>query len=268
MSSRRAVGSFVVQAGLLAAPVQLFTSVGENESRTKRRELHTKCNTPLNRRQYCATCETMVTSEEVTKGFEYEKGQFVLMPDDECKNLVVPSKNVFAIEAFVDPVDSIYFDKTYDLSSGKGGEPVFNLLINGLHETGKHAVGKVTLRDKEQLAVLRECRGVLLMHTLYYGNEIRPTFGQALPAVDATMLTQMTQLVQMMAGNFDPNARADAYTEAFLKAVEAKRRDPAALVTAPTATQATPTVDLAEALKTMLASTSVAPKKSKAAKRK
>lgn len=260
--SRRATGSFVVQAGLLAAPVQLFTSIGENESRTKRKELHKACNTPLNRKQFCSCCNKIVDAAEVTKGYEYEKGQYVILTDDECKALVTPSKNVFAVESFVPMIDPVYFDKTYDLEPGKGGEPVFNLLLAGLTDANVCALGRVTLREKEQLAVLRASGGVLFMHTLFYGNEVRPQLGQPLPSVDAKMLAQMKQFIQMMFGEFDPCARTDAYTEAFLAAVDKKRKDPNALVALPQSTVAAPAMDLAEAFKQMLATVPAAtPKK-------
>ena len=252
-ASRRAVGSFVIQAGLMGAPVQAFTSIGENESKTKRRELHTVCKGTLGRKQWCGHCNKEVPKDEVAKGYEYEKDHFVMLSDEECKALHVTSKSVFTVESFVDPINPVFYDKAYDLGPGKGGEGFFNLLINGLATANKIAVGKITMRDREQLAALHVEDGVLFMHTLFYGEEVRPELGQSLPSVDSKILQQMLQYIGILAGEFKPTQTTDAYTEAFLKAVDLKRKDPNALVATPAAAAPVAAVDLADALRQMLA---------------
>lgn len=128
----------------------------------------------LEYKRWCPECEREIPWEEVEKGYEVEEGEYVTFEKEELRNVIETSKNL-QIEKFIDfaEVDSLYFDKQYYLVPQEGAVKPFHLMRKALNSTNKAAVGRVTLRNKEYVVVIRAYQEGLLMTTLYYQNEIR-----------------------------------------------------------------------------------------------
>jgi len=144
-----------VSFGLIYVPVKMYAATEKKD--IKFNYLHEKCRTPVQYRKYCPSCQSEVASEEVVRGYEYEKGKFVIMKEEDFDRL--PGENTRSVEIldFVNlaEIDPIYYDKAYYLAPGEGGQKVYDLLKKAMGESNKVAVGRVVIRSKEALAVLR-----------------------------------------------------------------------------------------------------------------
>lgn len=259
LQGRKSTGSFTIAFNLMSVPVKQYTAVSEGSKATERNQLHDACNTRLNQQMWCPKCEVTVPRTDIAKGYR-DGEQYIKISDEEIKklkeNLV---KDTFQVEHMVDPINPLYFEKTYELGADKGGDRAFNLFVAGLAKTKRYALGRVTLRDREQLACLWQSGGVLFLTTLYHGDEVRTDLSTPIPAADKRELALFEQLVNQSLGKFVPADEHDAFRAAFMELVERKRRDPNATVQVEAS--AKPHVaDLLEALQRSLAQAPAAPK--------
>ena len=144
-----------VSFGLINVPVKMSTATRrENIAFTT---LHKECNTPLKQKRYCPKCDREVAYEEVAKGYEYEPGKFVIMSEEDLDAIQVKSSKYIDIVDFIriDEVDPIFYDKTYYLAPEKGGEKPYLILRDAMKQTGRVAVAKVAIRQKEYLCLVR-----------------------------------------------------------------------------------------------------------------
>jgi len=168
------MGSGTISFGLVAIPVKLFSS-GESASSIRFNLIHQACGTRVKTRYYCPSCDVLVERNELVKGYEVAKGQYVLFSDDELKALNPDSTNAIEITEFVPlaEVDPVYFEKTYYLGPDKGGLKPYRLLSKAMRETGRAALAKYAARGKDYLVLLRPFDDGLAMQQLRYADEIR-----------------------------------------------------------------------------------------------
>lgn len=168
------MGSATVSFGLVAIPVKLYTTGDASES-VRFNMVHRSCGTRLQYRYYCPTDETFVERDEIAKGYEFAKGQYVLFSDEELKALNPEPTNAVAISEFVPltEVDPIYFEKSYYLGPDKGGAKPYRLLAQAMRESGQAALARYAARGKDYLVLLRPFDEGLIMQQLRYPEEIR-----------------------------------------------------------------------------------------------
>lgn len=216
-----------ISFGLVHIPVRVYTAT-ENKN-VKFRFLHRECKTPVRYVKWCPTCGREVASEEIVNGYEYQKGQYVVLEDEDFERLPAVQTKVIDIVDFVDlgEIDPIYFDKTYYLEPGDGGSKAYALLRKAMLDTGRIAVAKVAVRATQSLAAIRVFdQTVLAMETMYWPDEVRTYAGleglDAGPAFHDNEVRMADMLIGSLTAPFDPAKYTDDYRLALHQAIQAK----------------------------------------------
>jgi DNA end-binding protein Ku len=170
----RAIATGQLAFGLVSIPVKLF-SAAESSEKISFNMVHRDCGSRIQQQLFCPKDERTISRDEVVKGYEFSKGQYVLFNEEELKALEEKTTQQIEITEFVksDLIDPIYFEKPYYLGPDKNGSRAYALLSRMLQETGRWAVAKYAARGKGYLVVIRPLDKGLVMQQLYYPNEIR-----------------------------------------------------------------------------------------------
>lgn len=253
--SARAIGTSTISFGLVSIPVKLY-STGESGRRISFNMMHEECGTRVKQQYICPKCDVVVPRTDMTKGYEFAKGQYVLFDDDELKALEMPKKDSIDIHEFVpaDEVEPVYFDKPYYLGPDKGGARAYRLLSKALRESGRVAIATYATRGKQYLVQIRPNDEGLVLDQLRYAEEVR-RFDEV-PIDEAEVkdaeLELARQLIDQAASDeFDATKYTDEVRERALAMIEAKVEGQE-IVTAPQEEPATQIIDLMSALKASL----------------
>src|SRR2546430_12914612 len=245
----RAIWRGTISFGMVSIPVSLYTATESHDVRFHL--LHKKDGVRLKNVRWCPKDEKAVPWEEVVRGFEYAKGRYVPLTDEELDHLPVKTVHTVDISDFVklEEVDPIYFDKAYYLAPDEAGIKAFALLRQALQQTGRAAVAKVAIRDKENLCLVRPYEDVLSMETMFYANEIRSTEDIAADGakVSPKELQMAVSLIENISDSFDAERYQYEYLADLMQGSDAKVEG-APLPAAPTEKGAK-VVDLMEALR-------------------
>ena len=170
----RAIASTTISLGLVSLPVKLY-STGEPGSRISFNLVHEKCGTRLKQQYICPECDVIVSRDQMGKGYEFSKGQFVLFSEDELKAIEAPKTDGIEITEFVptDVVSPVYLDKSYYLGPDKGGARAYRLLSAALREAGRVAIAKYATRGKQYVVMVRPHEEGLVLDQLRYAEEVR-----------------------------------------------------------------------------------------------
>ncbi len=215
-----------ISFGLVSVPIKMYTAT-ENKN-VKFRYLHDQCKAPVEYQRVCSACGKELSPEEIVRGYEYEKGRFVVLEDEDFDSIDQKSKNTIDILEFVDlaDIDPVYYDKTYYLSPEDTGLKPYQLLKQVLSEKEKVAIARVVIRSKESLACIRVLQSVLAMETMYFPDEIRNPQHVLSPVeepeVSEKELEMAGQLVEGLAAPFSPEKFKDQYRESLLEIIQAK----------------------------------------------
>jgi DNA end-binding protein Ku len=212
--------------GLVTIPVKLYTATESKDIRF--RLLHKECLTPIQNKRYCPYHEQIVEWNDVVRGYEYAKGKFVPLTDEELDNVPLETAGTVSVNAFVElgQIDPIHYDRSYYLAPDEGGQKAFRLLHDVMEEAARVAIGKVVIREKEHLVAVRPFDGALVMSTLYYADEVRSI--QDIPEfpvqakVHPNEKKMALQLVEGLTAAFNPAEYRDEYRDALLKVITAK----------------------------------------------
>lgn len=240
-----------ISFGLVNVPIKLFTAT---ERKTlKFHFLHQECLTPIEYQRHCPHCNRKVENHEIVRGYEYEKGKYVVMKDEDFEQIPAANTRTIDIVDFVDlkDIDPVYFDKSYYLAPDETGVKAYTLLIKSMEETGKIAIAKIVIRSKESLAALRVRNGVMLLETMFYPDEIRSSEGLFDGHKDVKIheneIKMAISLINNLAAPFQPAKYTDEYRRALLEIIRAKVEGQEVAV--PEKPVAGKVVDLMEALK-------------------
>lgn len=257
-----AIASGTVSFGLVSVPVKLYAATKSKSISFNL--LHAKDKSRLRQQYVCATCGEIVDRSAMVKGYEYAKDQYTILTEDELRALEQKTEQSIEIEEFVPiaSVDPVYFEKSYLLGPDKGGQKAYRLLCAAMEKAGKGAVAKFATRGKQQLVLLRQAQGGLMLHGLYYGDEVRD-FAEIDRGESVTLksgeLDLAVQLIEQLASaSFEPDKYEDEYRKKLLEVIEQKVAGQEIVVT-PTAAPRAQVIDLMEALKASLASKQRAP---------
>jgi DNA end-binding protein Ku len=252
----RAISSGTLSFGLVSIPVKVYTATSSKSVRFSM--LHDTDRSRLKQKYVCGTCGEEVSRDQTVKGYEYSRGQYVVLTDDELKGLQRKSDQTIEIEEFVpiDKVDPVYFEKSQYLGPDKGGHKAYRLLLEAMTESGRVAVGRYSTRGRQQLVLVRPGRGGLVLHGLFYADEVR---GFADIEIDEEIhlkeneLDLAKQLIEQLSHEvFDLRKYEDEYRQAVLEAVDRKVAGEDVVVM-PKTEQREKIIDLVAALKQSLA---------------
>ena len=250
----RAIWSGAISFGLVNVPVKLFSA-------TEEKDIHFHQMSPKGHRiKYKRVDERTgreVEYRDIVKGYEVSKGKFVTITPEELAAADPEKSHTVDIEDFVDleEIDPIYFLSTYYVAPGKGGEKPYALLREAMERSGRIAIGRFVMRTKEYLVALRPSDDVIMLHTMYFPDEIRATSGLGIPSkrTKATdrELKMARQLVDSLSVDFDPAKYKDEHRQKVLALIKRKGQGKEIDVGEPAAKSAE-VVDLFEALKSSL----------------
>src|SRR5215218_3870008 len=254
--SARPFASGMISFGLVTIPVKLY-STGESAAGIQFNMLHKKCRSRLKQQYICPVDEEVVGRDEMVKGYEYAKGQYVLFTEEELKALTPEPTNAVEITEFVplEQVDPIYYEKSYYLGPDKGGDRPYRLLAEAMKQTGRAALARYVARGKDQFVLLRPFEGGLVMQQLRYSDELRPFSEVPVGAADVKEpeLKLAVQLIEQIAtDDFTPEAYEDHQRQQVRALIERKVQGEEITAT-PVAAPKAQVIDLMAALKASLA---------------
>jgi len=252
----RSIGSATISFGLVSVPVNLFSS-SESAASISFNMLHTACGSRLKQQYICSKEGTVVEKDEIGKGYEFAKGQYVRFSTEEIKALDEKATNPIDIAEFVPlaAVDRIYLEKVYYLGPGKGGERAYGLLAKALEVTGRAALGQYSARGKQYLVLVRPMGDLLVMEQLHYHAELRSADEvprPETPVKDGELALARLLIEQSSVDEFRPENFRDTVRERVLEAIQQKV-DGQDITAEPAEAPQAKIIDLMDALKASLA---------------
>ena len=250
----RSIWKGVMSFGMVAIPVRMYLAT-ESSSKVSFNLLCPEHKTRIKNKRWCPQGDHEVAWGDVVRGYEYEKGNYVELDDNDLEKLPLKSSKAIDIAGFIEDEElagPIYYQSAYYLEPEKSAQKPYRLLQKTLEKTKRIAIAKFALRDRERLVSVRPLDGVLLMNTLHWPDEIRATDDLDLPedvTVSAKEVQMAETLVDAMAMQFEPDEFKDEYKEALEEIVKAKVEGKEGLIEAPEAEAETTVVDLMSALK-------------------
>jgi DNA end-binding protein Ku len=252
-----AIGSGAISFGLVSIPIKLYAATASGS--VSFNLLHAPCGSRIRQQQFCPQCNAVVDRGELVRAYEFAKEQYVRVSDEELKTLEGEASKAIDIAEFVplDKVDPIFFERTYYLGPDKGGEKPYRLLADAMAQSQQVAVARFVMRGKENIVLVRAAQGGLLLHTMYFADEVR-NFGEIDKGQSAKIKENEIELaLQLISGlasdDFKPEQYQDEYRQRVLDLIENKVAGKE-ITTAPTPTpKASQVIDLAEALRQSLA---------------
>jgi len=245
-----------ISFGLVHVPIKMFTATEDKDVRF--RSIHKECGTPISQKRVCAHCDREIENDEVAKGFEYERGKFVLFSEDELDALRPESARTIQILDFVNltDIDPIYFEKAYYLSPDMSGSGAYGLLLEAIRQTGKIGIAKISIRSKSRLAAIRVVDNCLCLETMHFPDEIRsiahvPNLPEQV-SVNDKELDIAKLLIDQLSATFEPEKYTDDYRNSLLKAIESKMAGEGVDIVAAPAADTTKVIDLMAALQASL----------------
>lgn len=251
----RAVGSGAISFGLVSIPVKLYTAASSEAPSFNL--LHAKCGNRIRQQRFCPVCNEVVERDDLVKGYEFAKDQYVKVSDDELKALEGEASKAIEISEFVplSTVDPIYFEKTYYLGPDKGGDKPYRLLAEAMSQASKVALAKFVMRGKENLVLIRSSQNGLMLHTMYFSDEVRDfneiEKGETAKISSAETNLAMRLIDELSNDQFKPEAYEDEYRQRVLDLVNTKSEGKEITIVEPGVKRAQ-VIDLMDALKESL----------------
>ena len=261
----RSIGSLTISFGLVAIPVKLYSAT-EASRAISFNLLHKTCGSRLKQQYICIKEDVIVAREEMVKGYEFAKDQYVMFSPDELKALEEAGTNAADVAEFVPiaAVDPVYFDKAYYLAPDKGGAKPYALFHKALRESKRCALGRWAARGKQYIVMIRPVDDGLVMQQLLYAGEVRPISEIDIPHMDVkdAELKLAKQLIEQQSSNrFDPSEYKDDVRERVQKAIDKKVEGEEITMSEEPAGGGAQNIDLMEALRASLEKKGGAPEK-------
>jgi DNA end-binding protein Ku len=238
--------------GLVSIPVQVHSAT--KDLRIAFHLLHAKCGSRIQNRYYCPVCNVAVERDDLVRGYEFAKNQYVSLTEPELESLETESSNNIELKQFIplSKIDPVYFESSYYLGAGEGGEKPYRLLVDALVKTNRAAIAQLVTRGKEQLVLIRPHEDGLIMHGMYSANEVR-NFAD-IPKAENTKLSGEeielgATLIDNMSDEFNPDKYRDEYRERVQAMLDEKSKGREITVSAPEAPRHGHLIDLMQALK-------------------
>jgi DNA end-binding protein Ku len=222
----RSIWTGSISFGLVSVPVRMYSAVEEHTLHFN--YVHAPDGSRIGYEKICKAEDKPVPDDEIVKAFEYEKGEWVYMADEDFEAAAAENHRTIDIRAFVpfDEVDPIFFERTYYLGPAQDGERVYALLAKAMESSGLAGVAKWVMRDRQNLGLLRVREGVITLERMHFADEIRSAeeFAPKDSKVEKRELDMAEQLIEQYTGTFDPSEYSDTYRDALCEIIKAKRR--------------------------------------------
>jgi DNA end-binding protein Ku len=211
--------------GLVNIPIELYSAVRNH--RPKFRLLHAKDESPVHYERVCQTEGKPVGWEDLVKGYEYEKGQFVVITKDDFKTAALEKTKTIDILDFVDPadIDERYFETPYYLQPAKGADRAYALLREAIRESGKIGVAKIILRDAQHLAAVETIKDAIVLTMMRFADELADLSEFRFPAAEGIRPAEMKmaqQLIENLSAKWEPEKYTDEYRDNLMRVIQGK----------------------------------------------
>ena len=251
----RGIWTGALSFGLVNIPVEVHTAV--RDTRPHFRLLHAKDRSPINYERICQKEGAAVGWDDLVKGYEYEKGRFVVLTKEDFAAAALEKTRRIDILDFVkaEDIDDRFFDKPYYLTPGKGGDVAYGLLREAIRESGRIGIAKFILRDVQHLAAVEVVDEALVLSTLRFADELVDAGTLSLPkrkAVGKKELDMATTLVESLAAEWSPETYTDDYRENLMRVIKAKMKGKKADLVAEEPPRDAKVIDLMERLRQSL----------------
>ena len=249
----RVLQSATISFGLVTIPVRLYTAASSES--LSYNLIHEKCGSRIRQQQICPTCNVVVSRDELVRGYELSKDRYVHLTEAELESLEQESSQAVEITEFVplEKVDPLYFEKTYYLGPGKGGEKPYRLLADAMAKSDRVALAQFVMRGKENLVLIRPAQNGLMLHLMYYADEVRQfdEIEQGHADIKPGELDLAVRLIEgLSTDEFHPEQYHDEYRRRAMELIQ-RKAEGKELTVSPRAEPAV-VVDLMEALKASL----------------
>jgi len=222
----RPIGSGNISFGLVSIPVKLFSATRSRA--VSFNLLHAKDLSRIQQKIYCPVDDALIERNELVRGFEIEKDRYVTFTDEELKKLEARNEHAIEITEFLplERVDPLYFEESYYLGSEPNAAKAYRLLADAMSQSGRVALGRYTMRGKEHLVLIRPFGKGLMLHTVYYSDEVRPAEdvdqAENEPVKDAELTLAKRLIDELTEKDFDPSKYHDQYRERVLEVAQQK----------------------------------------------
>ena len=223
----RALWTGTITFGLVNVPVRIYSAV--HQHKLDFHLVHEKDDSPIGYQKICKLEEKPVPNDEIVKAYEFKKGEFVQLTDEDFEAVQVEGQHSIDLVDFVpyEDIDPAFFAHTYLVGPQDGAEKTYALLVRAMEDSGLAGIGKFVMRSRQYLGCLRVREGTLTLEQLYFADEVDPPAGivpNRLPSVAKKELDMALTLIDGFAGEWKPEKYEDTYTEALRDVVKAKRR--------------------------------------------
>ncbi|HKR62260.1 MAG TPA: Ku protein, partial [Thermoanaerobaculia bacterium] len=251
----RPLRNATISFGLVSIPVRFYTATKSEDVHFNL--LHESCGSRVNRKWWCPHHEEMLTQDQMTRAYPVGKNQYVTLSDEEMEVLESDQDRALEITEFVDLslIDPVFFEKAYYLGPSPGGAKTYRLLAQAMKKQNKVAVARWVMGHREHLVVLRPFEEGLILHTMYYADEVRDF--SAIEVGDADLRDKEVALAEMLISElteeaFDPLAYKDTYRERLMDKIRAKAEGEVIVSESREDEKAAEVVDIMEALRRSL----------------
>ncbi|NLK38307.1 MAG: Ku protein [Epulopiscium sp.] len=244
MAARKSVITF----GMVAIPIAMLTATQDNDIHFN--QLHKEDNSRIRYKKTCGHCGKEITTNDIVKGYEYDKDKYVVITDEEIEKIKTEKEKSIQILHFaqLNQISPVYYEKTYQAAPEPGGEKAFELLRAALMSEQKIAIGKTVIGTRDTLMAIIPREDGILISTMYYADEIKEMQKQYhKPEVSEQELNMAKTLINSMDTPFDPSKYKDEYQERLRELIETKISGKEIVASEPTS--AAKVIDLMEALK-------------------
>ena len=251
----RSIWKGSITFGLITIPIKIYTAVGRTgRDKIDLHLLHEKDGQRIHYSRNCEKGHNDLEWDEIVKGYEYEKGKWVEISDDDLDALELESLRTIDVVTFVpyEDIDPMYFDKTYYVVPDESAVKAYRLMLDALEDEGLVGVAKVAIREREHLCALRVSDNVMVMETMHWPEELRDAGFDELrkrPKIQDRERKMARQLIQQLSGEFDPSQFKDEYHRALKKLIDKKIRGEDIVIAEPEKQEPEGVVDLMEALR-------------------
>jgi DNA end-binding protein Ku len=222
----RSIWTGSISFGLVSVPVRMYSAVEEHTLHFN--YVHAPDGSRIGYEKICKAEDKPVPDDEIVKAFQYEKGEWVYVSDEDFEAAAAENHRTIDIRAFVpfDDVDPIFFERSYYLGPAQDGERVYALLAKAMEKSGLAGVAKWVMRDRQNLGLLRVREEVITLERMHFADEIRPAeeYTPKDAKVEKRELDMAEQLIEQYTGEFDPSEYRDTYRDALCEIINAKRK--------------------------------------------
>jgi DNA end-binding protein Ku len=252
--ARRSIWKGSITFGLITIPIKLYTAVGREQEKIDLHLLHEKDGTRIHYERQCEKGHRDIDWNEIVKGYEYQKGKWVTLSDDELEALDLDTLKTIDVVSFapMEQIDPLYFEKSYYVVPEESAAKAYRLMVDALLDEQLVGVCKVAIRERERLATLRIKDDVMVLETMHWPEEVRDAKFDELnkrPKVQDRERKMARQLIQHLSDDFDPSQFKDEYHKALKKLIDKKVKGEDIVVTEEKKPADAQVVDLMEALR-------------------